>query len=748
MPGTASVSTPTSKGSRSKRASKPGSGGTAYRPNIITTVGARPACLVNASVTYVGEDQIYAFGGFDQDTDEVYNHVLRLDLKSKQWNLVDNYGDIPGVRMGHTANLWKGDKLLVYGGENEHRAYLSDVIIFDLKTATWRQPDLFGEKPRGRARHAAVIHDEKLWISGGMTGHDTNVLDEICFLDLNTWTWSPVWKFVARYDHTTWVWGGRIWVFGGMGATMERSNEIWWIDFRSNAQSGSSSSSVEVGTRPPESNERARRQGAWRAGNVRQNMSALSSPSSTLAGPADSLFKSFGVTLGSVSMQKFISGLNLPQPSMGNHFHVYTSGYLLDFVTPPLTYPPLHSGTASTFETSLFALDLETLRWHKLAEGKDLFNSNYRWYYCTLNEDGSQTWLVGCPPDNSSRAEMAEDLLSDVLHIDLSKLGVLGNKLHGESFGSFVGGPTSDTVLNSPFSAIGADLAQLFDQPPESGSGADFIVVAEPDGADLDVDVDGEVSDGEFVDSATGGKSARATPIHVHRLILQARWPHFNRLWNSHMLEFHTKKLVLPEPYVTVRSFMYYLYTDSISGCPDKQGGSMVPPSVGAVAGMLVMANLYDMPRLRALCIHRLGREIDVYSAAIVWERAARAGEDVLRTKAARFIMANWGRVVRTDGFRKLSKRGMVELCEEVDEEGRVMGAEELETVGVESPVGKFGNMVVVATPSGSGRLSGRIGVAGQTGASASRGRMDVDGEDEEGEDADVDGDEVEMGDV
>ena len=41
-----------------------------YKPKIITTVGARPACLVNASVTFVGNDQIYAFGGFDQYTDE------------------------------------------------------------------------------------------------------------------------------------------------------------------------------------------------------------------------------------------------------------------------------------------------------------------------------------------------------------------------------------------------------------------------------------------------------------------------------------------------------------------------------------------------------------------------------------------------------------------------------------------------------------------------------------------------------
>lgn len=30
----------------------------------------------------------------------VYNHVLKLNLQTLRWELVDNYGDIPGVRMG------------------------------------------------------------------------------------------------------------------------------------------------------------------------------------------------------------------------------------------------------------------------------------------------------------------------------------------------------------------------------------------------------------------------------------------------------------------------------------------------------------------------------------------------------------------------------------------------------------------------------------------------------------------------
>ena len=41
-----------------------------YRPSIRKAQGHVPACLVNASVTYCNDDQIYAFGGFDQYTDE------------------------------------------------------------------------------------------------------------------------------------------------------------------------------------------------------------------------------------------------------------------------------------------------------------------------------------------------------------------------------------------------------------------------------------------------------------------------------------------------------------------------------------------------------------------------------------------------------------------------------------------------------------------------------------------------------
>ena len=97
-PGSAASSNNTFLMPNSPQKSRPSMDG--YRPKVTRTLGQRPACLVNASVTFCGNNHIYAFGGFDQYTDEVYNHVLRLDLVTHQWSLVDNFGDIPGVRMG------------------------------------------------------------------------------------------------------------------------------------------------------------------------------------------------------------------------------------------------------------------------------------------------------------------------------------------------------------------------------------------------------------------------------------------------------------------------------------------------------------------------------------------------------------------------------------------------------------------------------------------------------------------------
>ena len=327
---------------------------------------------------------------------------------------------------------------------------------------------------------------------------------------------------------------------------------------------------------------------------------------------------------------------------------------MLDFVTP----------AELSCETSLSSLELDTLRWQKLADGKDLYSPNYRWHYCTTNPEGTHAWLLGSPVESVADGNHTGEYLSDVLAIDLRKYGILGNELASDTRSKMM--PSSDANVSSHLSGIGADLSLTFDQPPETGSGADFAITADPD-------------DDDFVDVSTPTDSTSgpvSRPIHVHKLILHARWPHFARLWSAQMAEFHSKRMHIPEPYSAVRAFLFYLYTDSIA--PNPQNG----PTLSDVAGMLVMSNIYDMPRLRLLCVNRLGRELDIEHAALIWERAATAGEDWLKQRAAVFCMQNFGRIVRTAAFRSLSPASLIELCCEASPESRIVGGEDLELLG------------------------------------------------------------------
>lgn len=463
---------------------------------------------------------------------------------------------------------------------------------------------------------------------------------------------------------------------------MERTGELWWLDLKSSPafksvpafglsdlstadRAGSSSRSHFANYQQPQNT-------ATGSSGYTANSSSVQVRGSPLAPKA--------MAPGSISSLRFVSGPNVPSPALGTHFHAYSSGALLDFVTP--------AGAIRPSECHLSALELDTFQWQKLAEGLEIYDPSYRWYYCAVNEDGTKAWLLGCtiePLENGGTN--FEEYLSDVLPLDLRKFGLLGNDSASESSLENARLPTSDTHPTSNLSSLGADLAAMFDRGTEAGSGSDFVVTAsshERDDDDMSTVSSSTATDPAPAPHFLNDATPTSPPIHVHKLILQARWPHFNRIYRSQMAEFHTKKLHIPEPYSVVRAFMYYLYTDSIAKHPE------YCRDLGDIAGLLVMSHVYDMPRLRLLCLHRLSRELDVEHAAIVWERAGSAQDDWLQRRAANYCLTHWGRVVRTEGFRQLSRRSMMELCEVIDVEGRVVGGEELEVVGGLGG-GKFG---------------------------------------------------------
>lgn len=556
----------------------------------------------------------------------------------------------------------------MFGGENEHRTYLSDLIVFDLQTAHWTQPQVNGPVPKGRARHAAVLHEDKLFIVGGITGHDNYVLDDICYLDLKTYTWSKSWRFVSRFDHSAYIWGDRLWVFGGLSEDMDKIGDLWWLDLK-----GSPAFEVAPHIGSPDrhsaisrATESPRQSYSNSPAVIGASGYAANSRTAQVNTPSFQLKTYAPMAPGCISTIKFVSGPPVPSQGAGRHFHTYSSGTLLDFVTPASTNTPR--------ECSLSALDLGSLRWQKLAEGREIFKPGYDWHYCTMNEDGTKAWLLGCPKENGNDMVVnAEEYLSDIVEIDLRRYGFLGNNapIPRAEFSR----PSFHRTHEQPSKGLGSDLAKLFNQPPETGSGTDFVITA------LAGDFDDEMSSclvkasEEPTDQNWLAPDAPTSPpIHVHKLILQARWPHFARLYNAQMAEFHTKKMHIPELYSVVKAFLYYLYTDSIhadDGVTD----------LADVAGLLVMSNIYNIPHLRLLCVNRLSKELDVEHACIIWYCAGLANEEWLRRRAASYCLTNWGRIVRTQGFLRLPRSALVELSQEIDSEGRVIGGEELEYV-------------------------------------------------------------------
>ncbi|KAJ9634539.1 hypothetical protein H2199_008996 [Coniosporium tulheliwenetii] len=101
-----------------------------------------------------------------------------------------------------------------------------------------------------------------------------------------------------------------------------------------------------------------------------------------------------------------------------------------------------------------------------------------------------------------------------------------------------------------------------------------------------------------------------------------------------------------------------------------------------AVAYIRACAHAYARP----LCVNRLGKDLDLDNAAATYERAVTIGEDWLRKRTAQFCMLYWGRVVRTDGFKSLTRRALIQLYEKVDTDGRVAGDDELKAVRGLSP--------------------------------------------------------------
>lgn len=143
----------------------------------------------------------------------------------------------PSARYCHTANLYKNQLMIVFGGLGDGGERFNDLSVLDLVTQEWTRPVTAGVAPEPRSHHGTVLYGDKLIIFGGLSGLSAERLNTIHILDLEKrpWTWMHPTTFggttppSGRLYPTLAVWKNQLIVFAGYTGRL-RLNDMHFLD--------------------------------------------------------------------------------------------------------------------------------------------------------------------------------------------------------------------------------------------------------------------------------------------------------------------------------------------------------------------------------------------------------------------------------------------------------------------------------------------------------------------------------------
>lgn len=190
------------------------------------------------SLSVVGSNLVYLFGGLTSDgpTNDLF--VLRLRATNHDWSRVEQpaEGLQPCARWRHSSCKISATEFLVFGGHVSSHHRFNDVWVFNAVTMRWTQPVFSSARivngshtdggdweglPSPRSAHAATAANGTVYIFGGHGGFDFSLshLGDIHALDTESWKWKclrPSGKGPsARSGHKACAVNGSIYIWGG-----------------------------------------------------------------------------------------------------------------------------------------------------------------------------------------------------------------------------------------------------------------------------------------------------------------------------------------------------------------------------------------------------------------------------------------------------------------------------------------------------------------------------------------------------
>ncbi|EDV26766.1 uncharacterized protein TRIADDRAFT_54002 [Trichoplax adhaerens] len=146
----------------------------------------------HGQTTVVYRNKLYLFGGQFSDQDEasfwIYNFEFNL------WSPFEPDGSmIPSTRRNHTASIING-AMYIFGGYIDFRGSTNELWSYAFESDTWELVYPLDYKdsnsPLGRYAHSTVVHDNALWIFGGL--NDLNVTNDLWKWDILQQQWRRI----------------------------------------------------------------------------------------------------------------------------------------------------------------------------------------------------------------------------------------------------------------------------------------------------------------------------------------------------------------------------------------------------------------------------------------------------------------------------------------------------------------------------------------------------------------------------
>lgn len=163
-------------------------------------------------------------------------------------------------------------------------------------------------------------------------------------------------------------------------------------------------------------------------------------------------------------------------------------------------------------------------------------------------------------------------------------------------------------------------------------------------------------------------KSNDGKIIHVHKLYLLLKWPFFQNMIMSGMLESQVNEMAIDEPYEYIKLMIDYFYTRSFPVLkPDE------------LLNFAHLIELYDLCDLKELIINRILRsKMSIDHLIEHWQLSKILRSSKLQQYLESLIYRYWGYVVKLPSFLNLNKEMMVELFSNLDLDSQIVSSSNL----------------------------------------------------------------------